>query len=79
MWIKAHAGYEGNEMVDYLARQATLLPPNEGFPVPKSQINNIKNDCIYKQWQANWTAEKTCRQTKIFMDEIDSNRSKKIL
>ena len=79
VWIKAHVGYEGNEMADLCARQATIMPENTTTPVPKNTIKKLLNEAAYQQWQKNWNTEKTCRQTKQFFDLIDSNKSKKIL
>ena len=79
VWVKAHAGHDGNEEADHMARKATLLDDPKKIALPKSAVKNIIDQSIYDEWQNRWDNETTCRQTRIFFKIIDKQRSKNIL
>ena len=88
-WIKAHAGQEGNERADYLAKQGTTLPipPNPPpvnpnllpTPIPPSHLKNTCKQKSLAEWNHKWHISQNCRQTKIFFPEVDIPKSKHLL
>ena len=38
VWVKAHAGHDGNEEADHMARKATLLDDPKKIALPKSAV-----------------------------------------
>ena len=72
-WIKAHVGIAGNELADYLAKQATLIDFDgilTGIPMPKSYIkaNTIRH--ILKLWQSQWNTSSKGRFTYPFLPAV---------
>ena len=54
--IKAHAGKEGNELVDPLARKASISSNIESYKrIHKSTILRELKELSIKQWQKNGT------------------------
>ena len=64
-WIKAHAGHEGNEKADNLAKQGTTLPipptplPNNPHllptPIPFSHVKATCRKQSLKAWNQKWS------------------------
>ena len=75
-WIKAHAGQEGHERADYLAKQGTTLPilqiplalnPNLlPTPIPLSHVKSAYRQKSLAAWNHKWHNSSHYRQTNIF-------------
>jgi ribonuclease HI len=76
-WIKAHAGHDGNEIADEMAK---LGAQGEGtvisLGIPKAMTNKIIKDVIYHKWNTYWQNLNQCRQTKMFFPSINSKGRK---
>ena len=72
-WIKAHVGYEGNELADELAKKGSM---NQGDlelnpPIPHSYTKSQNRKYITQLWNTMWRLLPTCRQTKIWFPEVN--------
>lgn len=57
VWVKAHIGIYGNEKVDGLAKNATLLPTTDNHSIyPVSDLNRWLRQRLLKKWQVCHTA-----------------------
>jgi ribonuclease HI len=79
-WIKAHIGHHGNELADKAAKDGAL-----GDDLPRQTASSgagIKAHLTHlymEKWKTRWRKLKTCRQTKIWLPEIDLGVSKQLL
>ena len=74
-WIKAHAGKEGNELADRLAKEASISSNIEECynKIPKSTITKeLKGQCI-KQWQNEWNTTTKGATTKSFYPNTETD------
>ena len=88
-WVKAHAGNEGNERADVLAKRGTTLtlppaPPhdNSNFlptPFPPSHVKNITRESSLATWNKQWDNSPHYRQTKIFFPKVEPLKSAHLL
>ncbi|XP_023235501.1 uncharacterized protein LOC111634899 [Centruroides sculpturatus] len=62
-WVKAHAGNPGNERVDLLAKEATLIPEVYYDKIPISGIKKQLRTCTYNEWQDRWSCSSKGRHT----------------
>ena len=53
-WIKAHAGYEGNELADKLVKEATRDSEICYNKIPKSEIEHQEKEISIEKWQQLW-------------------------
>jgi ribonuclease HI len=81
-WIPAHTGYDGNEVVDGLAKQAAEMRPVGPEPIMSVSLSVVKlaiRDWARKNHISDWRQLTTCRQTKIFAREPYSGNLKGII
>ena len=77
-WIMAHKGITGNEIADRAAKTGANLPIKHQVGLSKAATKERVTTHIYKIWNEKWKELKTCRQTKMFLPEIDRSKSKEI-
>jgi ribonuclease HI len=72
-WVKAHAGTEGNEEADRLAKEATevrFLGPEPVLPITRSRVTNDMKKIMAK-WSGDvWRNTRGCRQSKENMSKL---------
>ena len=65
-WIKAHVGYEGNEMADLAAKQGAQEPDMSikiDVPISTTEISNKLKELINNKWMLRWTTSTDYVQT----------------
>ena len=78
-YVKAHAGFPGNEEADRLAKLAvTTTKPLVGAPIPKPALKLLIRDGIHDRWTAQYTAT-SLSQTKIWFPWPDRQLSRLLL
>ena len=80
-WIPGHEGHMGNEVADRLAKRGGQMKP-EG-PEPYVPIGNRTKKGYIKEWaekqyKKEWKARTDCRQTKIWLDEVNNKWSREL-
>ena len=81
-WIKAHVGYEGNELADTAAKQGALEPEMSiklEIPLSQTEISNKLKVMFTNKWRIRWTTSKEYKHSKKFLAKPCSIRAKKIL
>ena len=76
-WIKAHLGYEGNELANQAAKQGALEPHmsiKTDIPISKTEIANTLKEQIYNKWILKWVTSTDYKHSKKFLNKPDSNR-----
>ena len=53
-WIKAHAGHEGKELADKLAKEATTDSEICYNKIPKTEIEHQEKEISIEKWQQLW-------------------------
>ena len=79
-WIKVHAGKEGNELADLLARKASISSNIEESykKIPKSTILRELKELSIKQWQNEWNTTTKGATTKSFFPNLEHRMALKI-
>ena len=81
-WIKAHVGYEGNELADLAAKQGATEPQMSikvDIPISKTVISNQLKEQIRNKWQLRWNTSADYKHSKKFLAKPDPNMAKRIL
>ena len=83
-WIKAHAGYEHNELVNDLAQEGTtktIEASDPAAPLPTSLFKRMLKEALYDKWGKKWNIDsKTqCRQSHTIMPKPNPNFSRRLL
>ena len=78
VWIKAHVGHTGNECADELAKNGTLLPAADIFPVPlpKQVTKSAIKFAIDEIWNLQWVRYPDGRQSKQFFPLPNRQKAK---
>jgi ribonuclease HI len=83
-WIKGHNNHEMNERVDKLAKLGTIYQKDKTCEdkyifINKTQAKKMIKELSYQIWNEEWIQLDTCRQTKIFLPELNITKSKKLI
>ncbi|XP_035232594.1 uncharacterized protein LOC118204371 [Stegodyphus dumicola] len=76
-WIKAHAGHQGNELVDQLAKEAMTDPSSTQItiPWPHSFLKKTLRLKATGLWQSEWDSSATGWRTHYFIIYVDPSRN----
>jgi hypothetical protein len=79
-WIKAHAGKEGNELSDRLAKEASITCNIEECynKIPNSAISKELKELCLKQWQNEWNTTTKGATTKSVYPYIEHRMTLKV-
>ncbi|XP_035217092.1 uncharacterized protein LOC118190484 [Stegodyphus dumicola] len=75
-WIKAHAGYHGNELADHLVKEAATEPTNLQIDIPWP-VSSLKRTLLLKAtglWQKTWDNSETGRRAHYHISNVDTTR-----
>ena len=80
-WVKAHIGIPGNACADYLAKNGSTLGEGHSreMSVPSIKVKRDIEKFYYKRWAQNWHEYQHARQTKIWFQKPDQNKSKTLV
>jgi len=81
-WVKGHAGNQGNEEADTLAKAGTnwgVTGPPPFIPIPYNYIKNCIKKLTLTTWTNYWRDRPDCRQTKLWFPKPDLKKSKQIM
>ena len=78
-WIKAHAGHEGKELADKLAKEATRDSEICYNKIPKSEIERQEKEISIEKWQQLWDNTTKGTVTKEFFPKIEDSLNIKII
>ena len=76
-WVKGHANNTGNELADFLARQASCMNCDTvapELPVPVSTIAQKLKAHFLAKWQSRWNSMETCRTTRKFYPKVSEGK-----
>jgi hypothetical protein len=80
-WIRAHAGWDGNELADSLAKTgATMLGPSRHRIMPSQQAaKKTITARIELDWKDGWKKLTSCRQSRYWFPDLCEKKSTEIL
>jgi hypothetical protein len=71
-WIPGHAGLEGNEAADRMARQGSEMPyygPQPAIPISLQHVRRCIKESVAKHHKIQWMNRGNCRQSRMFCRE----------
>ncbi|XP_055924650.1 uncharacterized protein LOC129956737 [Argiope bruennichi] len=74
-WVKAHSANAGNELVDQLAKKATIEGTPINIPLPRNQLKKHLNAIMVKRWQEEWNAGETGRSTYTILPKVKTTQT----
>jgi hypothetical protein len=79
-WVKAHAGTQGNEMADRLAKEAATEDTGEIVynKVPRETIITEGKDDELTKWQGQWKSSTKGAVSKLFFPHIKERMKTKL-
>ncbi|GBO24898.1 hypothetical protein AVEN_53800-1 [Araneus ventricosus] len=73
-WIKAHAGHEGNEKADQLAKEASATGNMyDNQKLPKPYIKSILKNKMMQQWQLEWNKSDTGKKIRDILSKVSTH------
>jgi hypothetical protein len=80
-WTRAHIGTLGNERADVLAKEGALcIGPTRYFQrMSTSRSKKLVRHFFMYLWQARWTTDPDCRQTRWWYPVVNPKKSAQIL
>ncbi|GBN50541.1 hypothetical protein AVEN_198016-1, partial [Araneus ventricosus] len=73
-WIKAHAGHEGNEKADQLAKEASATGNMyDNQKLPKPYIKSILKNKMMQQWQLEWNKSDTGKKIRDILPKVSTH------
>lgn len=78
MWTPAHAGVEGNEIADQLAKQATSRTTLHDYRQPVSMYKGKVHRKIADEWRQEWVASQKGKHLKKIDDSLPAKRALRV-
>jgi len=81
-WVKSHVGFLGNETADQLAKRGATDPlflMTDRPALSKKIITKAINEVIDSKWNAEWSLDPHCRQTKLWFPTCNELKSRQIV
>ena len=78
MWTPAHAGVEGNEIADQLAKQVTSLTTLHGYRQPVSMYRGKVHRKIADEWRQEWVTSQKGKLLKKIDDSLPAKRALRV-
>ncbi|GBN40504.1 hypothetical protein AVEN_275209-1 [Araneus ventricosus] len=73
-WIKAHAGHEGNEKADQLAKEDSATGNMYDIQkLPKPYIKSILKNKMMQQWQLEWNKRDTGKKIRDILPKVSTH------
>ncbi|GBN40251.1 hypothetical protein AVEN_106826-1 [Araneus ventricosus] len=72
-WVKAHAGYPGNELADQHAKLATKVGENLDIPAPYSFLKRCLKQFVLENWQTYWDDSGTGVRVREYVPKVNFN------
>jgi hypothetical protein len=78
-WTRGHVGNIGNERADELAKAGTLKEEVTDVEKPLCHARGIIRKHFERKWNDEWLNYREARMSKKFLNQVDMNKSKKLM
>lgn len=78
-WIKGHSGNSGHDRADFLAREGAQSSSTTEMPMNSVAAKKLASNTTRSTWTAQWCADTTCRQTKLWLPQPNTAYFKNIM
>ena len=72
-WVPGHAGVEGNERVDILAKESLDREMENHLPLGRVELRGMIKEALMRAWQAGWESETKGRHFHLLQPNIGNN------